>query len=46
MFENFIYSFITAMLIGAISNLAIQNHLSKKLYYYLLKQYKGELNEK
>lgn len=46
MFEHFIYSFITAMLIGAISNLAIKNHLSKKLYSYLLKQYEGELNEK
>lgn len=46
MFENFIYSFITAMLIGVISSLAIKNYLSKKLYYYLLEQYKGELNEK
>lgn len=46
MFEHFIYSFITAMLIEAISNLAIQNYLSKKFYHYLLKHYEGELNEK
>lgn len=46
MFEKFIYSFITAILIEVISNLAIQNHLSKKSYHYLLKKWEGELNEK